>query len=102
MCRLQALEAEEAGTAEPDPTDLLGKIPFVGPMRRKLLRTEEMSDLRQRGAYYASWPGLKDGGEQHAALIASRGSLTLKRDRPRGYIILGKFEAEPLKDTGEN
>jgi hypothetical protein len=33
------------------------------------------------------------------ALIASRGSLSLKQERPRGYIFLGKFEAEPLQSS---
>ena len=49
-----------------------------------------------RRAYHASWPGLD---EPRVALIASRGSLSLKQERPRGYIFLGKFEAEPLQSS---
>ena len=49
-----------------------------------------------RRAYHASWPGLD---EQRVALIASKGSLSLKQERPRGYIFLGKFEAEPLQPS---
>ena len=49
-----------------------------------------------RSAYHASWPGLD---EQRVALIASKGSLSLKQERPRGYIFLGKFEAEPLQSS---
>ena len=37
-----------------------------------------------RRAYHASWPGLDE--EQRVALIASKGSLSLKQARPRGYI----------------
>ena len=36
-----------------------------------------------RRAYHASWPGLDE--EQRVALIASKGSLSLKQARPRGY-----------------
>ena len=50
-----------------------------------------------RRAYHASWPGLDE--EQRVALIASKGSLSLKQARPRGYIYLGKFEAEPLPSS---
>ena len=49
-----------------------------------------------RRAYHASWPGID---EQRVALIASKGSLSLKQERPRGYIFLGKFEAEPLQPS---
>lgn len=76
--------------------DLLCKLPLLGPVRRQFLRMEASSSLRRRRAYYASWPGLDDQNDQRAALIASSGSLSLKQERPRGYIYLGKFGAEPL------
>jgi len=96
--QLSALESEDemgtetAGAAD----DLLGKIPVFGPMRRQFLRAEQKAALRRRRAYHASWPGLD---EQRVALIASKGSLSLKQERPRGYIFLGKFEAEPLQPS---
>ena len=90
--QLRALEAED-DLAVPSG-DLLSRIPVLGPMRRQVLRSERSATLRSTCAYHSSWPGLND--ETRLALIASGGSLSLKRQRPRGYIYLGKFEAEPL------
>ena len=76
--------------------DLLCKIPVLGKVRRQVLQTERLVSCRKRCAYYASFPGLATEGDEHPALIATGGSLSLKRDRPRGYIFLGKFDAEWL------
>uniref|UniRef100_A0A7S0EPS3 Peptidyl-prolyl cis-trans isomerase C n=1 Tax=Phaeocystis antarctica TaxID=33657 RepID=A0A7S0EPS3_9EUKA len=102
--QLSALESEEEmGTEAAGAADdyfgvdgLLGKVPVFGPMRRQFQRAEQKATLRRRSAYHASWPGLD---EQRVALIASKGSLSLKQERPRGYIFLGKFEAEPLQSS---
>lgn len=92
--RLNDLEAESSGNATSEPLDLLSRIPIFGPFRQRIKRAEKLNSLRQSQRYYKSWPGLEDPGR--AALIASRGSLSLKRQRPRGYIYLGVFDAEPV------
>ena len=97
--QLGALESEAEtvpGGASAESDDLLDRIPVFGPMRRKFLRIEQMATLRRTRAYHESWPGLD---EERVALIADKGSLSLKQERPRGYIFLGKFGAEPLPSS---
>ena len=85
----------EAGAdAQEEDDDVLSKVPYFGALRKRFLDAERAAACKRKCAYYAGWPGLDD--EQRAALIASGGSLSLKRDRPRGYIYLGKFDAEWL------
>ena len=98
---LKALEAEGAEGGS-NGGDLLTKIPVFGPVRRQVLREEKLAALRRSQAYYASFPGLD--AEGMPALIATKGSLSLKSEpsaaarwKPRGYIYLGKFDAEPLQ-----
>ena len=89
--QLSALEAEASPTAAA-PDDLLSKIPIFGPFRQQIIRSEKIAAMRRERAYQQGWPGLTD---ERDALIAAGGSLSLKRERPRGYIYLGKFDAQP-------
>lgn len=107
LCRVKAADASAelsklesqpaAGADAQDDDDLLGKIPILGPMRRQIIQSESLASARSKCAYYAGWPGVDDS--QRTALIAAKGSLSLKRQRPRGYIYLGKFDAEPNLST---
>lgn len=97
---LRTLEEAEA-KGEPQDEDFWSNFPGVA-LRRGVARQQQLDLLRSRQSYFESWSGLDKG---QVALMAKRGSMSLKRQRGSGmlartvgteYHILGTFKAEQL------
>lgn len=85
-----------------DVGDFFGNFPGFA-LRRKIARQEELGLLTSRRKYYESFLGLAEPSQ--VALMAARGSMSLKRQRGTGllgrtlgteYHILGTFTAQPM------